>query len=129
MGRVYIPTEPNGVSGAPGSKLPRNDWTALNRVRTNHCRCADSLFKWNTLPGLHCNCGAPRQTIRLIVSECPLRVYEGEWSDFLGAAPEALQWIKNSDIQLLLLLVRFPYVRYLHLVYLLFHLYKFYSDL
>ncbi|XP_067005749.1 guanine nucleotide-binding protein G(o) subunit alpha isoform X3 [Anabrus simplex] len=38
-----------------------------------------------------CDCGAPRQTIPHIVSECQLRAYPGSLEDFLSPTAEALQ--------------------------------------
>ncbi|RZF37085.1 hypothetical protein LSTR_LSTR012577 [Laodelphax striatellus] len=58
--------EPEGFS------LPRHLWKGLNRVRTGHGVCGDSLHKWGIIPSPQCDCGAPNQTVRHIVEVCPV---------------------------------------------------------
>jgi hypothetical protein len=84
----------------PGSDLPRNIWSMLNRIRTKHGRCRSLLFKWGKLESAECDCGAPDQTVLHIVQDCSLRAYRGEFVDFLRATPEAVAYISNLDVQL-----------------------------
>ena len=81
-----------------GYELPRKIWSSLNRIRTNHGRCADSLHKWGKISTPGCDCGANRQTIRHIVETCETRAYDGSFSDFLMATDAAKDYIHNLDI-------------------------------
>ncbi|KAL1122101.1 hypothetical protein AAG570_003507, partial [Ranatra chinensis] len=38
----------------PGFHLPRKSWSALNRVRTEHGRCACAMHKWGKAPTPFC---------------------------------------------------------------------------
>lgn len=81
----------------PGFNLPRKTWSTLNRIRTQHGRCAYSLNKWGKLPSSSCDCGEV-QTIKHIIEDCPERAYEGHPDDFLIAAPEAIDYIQYLDV-------------------------------
>ncbi|KAG5871607.1 hypothetical protein JTB14_027363 [Gonioctena quinquepunctata] len=83
-----------------GSDLPRRLWSKLNRVRTGCGKCADSLHKWGRAESPQCDCGSPRQTIRHIISECPNRSYDYYLEDFMKAAPEAIEWLRNLDVDI-----------------------------
>jgi hypothetical protein len=83
-----------------GFELPRKTWSTLNRIRTNHGRCADAFYKWNIIPSPQCDCGAERQTIRHITEHCNLRAYGGHPNDFLIVTPDSIDYINNLDIQL-----------------------------
>lgn len=83
-----------------GFELPRKTWTTLNRIRTNHGRCADAFYRWNILPSSQCDCNAERQTIRHIIQECTRRAYTGHSSDFLIATPGSIDYINNLDLSL-----------------------------
>ena len=83
-----------------GFDIPRKLWVKLNRIRTLNGRCADTLYKWGVKTSPSCDCGAPRQTIQHIVSDCPLRAYHGPIADFSEGAPNALEWIKNLDVDI-----------------------------
>lgn len=89
-----------GNSPAPGFDLPRRTWTTLNRIRTNHGICAESLFKWGKIPSPQCDCGAPSQSVHHLAFECDRRAYQGNPSDFLLATPASLEWIKNLDVKI-----------------------------
>lgn len=82
----------------PGFDMPRKTWSALNRIRTNHGRCADSMFKWGKSASPECDCNTGRQTIRHIVEACPLRSYSGPFDDFLEATDSAVEYICNLDV-------------------------------
>ncbi|KAG5885110.1 hypothetical protein JTB14_017285 [Gonioctena quinquepunctata] len=83
-----------------GSVLPRRLWSKLNRVRTGCGKCADSLHKWGRAESPQCDCGSPRQTIRHIISECPNRSYDYDFEDFMEATPEAIEWLRNLDVDI-----------------------------
>lgn len=83
-----------------GMGLPRHTWRTLNRVRTGHGVCADSLYRWDKASSPQCDCGFERQTIRHIVEDCSLRAYNGNLKDFHDATQPALDWISNLDINL-----------------------------
>lgn len=84
----------------PGFDLPRRTWTALNRIRTGHGNCRDSRHRWNMAPSAECDCGAERQTVHHIVTECPLRRYTGNIIDFALATPASIDYINKLDIKL-----------------------------
>ncbi|XP_023213644.1 uncharacterized protein LOC111616470 [Centruroides sculpturatus] len=67
----------------PGFELSRNLWSVLNRIRTKHGLCRDSLFRWGKVASAQCDCGAERQTIHHILEDCPVRSFSGQLSDFL----------------------------------------------
>ena len=96
----FAPESPivDPTTQVPGFDLPRYLWTWLNRIRTNHGRCADSLFKWGALPSSACDCGEPRQTVTHIVRDCRLRRFEGDWSDLHSATPGAIDWLVKLDV-------------------------------
>lgn len=83
-----------------GFDLPRKLWIRLNRIRSMTGRCADSFHKWGIMTSASCDCGEPKQTIRHIVSECPLRSYGGSMTDFIKLTPNSLQWFENLDIEI-----------------------------
>lgn len=83
-----------------GTNLDRQKWVKLNRIRSGYGRCGDSLHKWGLADSPSCDCGAPRQTIKHIREECPLRPFQGRWSDFMKAEEFALDWIENLDINI-----------------------------
>ncbi|KAG5861330.1 hypothetical protein JTB14_033244 [Gonioctena quinquepunctata] len=83
-----------------GSDLPRRPWSKLNRVRTGCGKCADSSHKWGRAESPQCDCGSPRQTIRHIISEYPNRSYDYDLEDLMKAAPEAIEWLRNLDIDI-----------------------------
>lgn len=83
-----------------GTHLSRRMWCKLNRIRTGHGRCKASLHKWGFIDSPECDCGAPEQTIKHIVIDCPLRKFPGNWDDFLTATPDALNWIASLDVDL-----------------------------
>lgn len=84
----------------PGFNLPRRTWTTLNRIRTGHGNCADFHHKWNRIPSAECECGAEKQTIHHITSECPLRKYEGSVSDFACVTQTSIDYMNKLDIRL-----------------------------
>lgn len=45
-----------------GFLLPRKVWCNFNRLRTEHGRCNEMLFKWRIIDDPSCSCGEPNQT-------------------------------------------------------------------
>lgn len=85
------------TASPPGFNLPRKTWCTLNRIRTQHGRCAYFLNKWGKLPSPSCDCGEV-QTIAHIIEECPHRSYQGSPEEFLLATPDAIEYINNLDV-------------------------------
>uniref|UniRef100_A0A2D4LLQ5 Uncharacterized protein n=1 Tax=Micrurus spixii TaxID=129469 RepID=A0A2D4LLQ5_9SAUR len=56
-----------------GFDIPHQHWSTLNRIRTQHGVCQDSLFKWGLVSTPQCNCGCSSTNIHHMVSECPSR--------------------------------------------------------
>lgn len=83
----------------PGFDLPRKTWSTLNRIRTQHGRCAYSLHKWGKQPSPLCDCGEI-QTISHITEECTIRSYNGRPEDFLIATLESIDYINRLDVRL-----------------------------
>jgi hypothetical protein len=82
----------------PGFNLPRRHWTALNRIRTGHGRCADFFFKCGWLDSPECDCGAERQTVHHIVSECSLTAYDGDSQDFIYLNERAIDYLSKGNL-------------------------------
>lgn len=89
-----------GPKDPPGFDLPRQDWSALNRIRTEHGRSGAVLFKWGVLPSAACDCGAQEQTIEHLVATCPNRLFQGEKEEFILATEESVTWLRNLDVRL-----------------------------
>lgn len=83
----------------PGFDLPRNTWSMLNRIRTQHGRCGYMMHKWGKRPSPLCDCGQP-QTIYHITEQCPTRLYHGRSEDFLMATPESIDYVNKLDVRL-----------------------------
>lgn len=41
-----------------------------------HGRCANSLYKWDTVNSPECDYGTDKQTVNHIAFECPIRSYQ-----------------------------------------------------
>ena len=83
-----------------GFDLSRKLWCTLNRIRTNHGKCNDSFYKWGLIDSPICDCNAGTQTINHIVFNCPLRAYDGDRMDFIDVSPDAIDWMKQLDIEI-----------------------------
>lgn len=81
----------------PGFNLPRRVWSVLNRIRTQHGRCAYSMHRWGTATTPFCECGGI-QTVRHIVEDCPRTAYEGTREDFLLASPRSIAYVEKLDV-------------------------------
>lgn len=82
-----------------GFDLDRKTWKTINRIRTGHGRTGQMLSRWNnTSP--ECDCGANSQTMEHIVNVCPLRCFSGGITELHELTSEAVDWLRNIDIEL-----------------------------
>ncbi|KAI5636515.1 ecdysteroid kinase domain-containing protein [Phthorimaea operculella] len=95
-----IPSDFNPTKKPEGFNWPRKDWCQLNRLRTGHGRCGEFSHRcgWRDSPA--CDCGAPVQSMRHLILECPKRKFTGDHQDLLNLENNAAHWVKNMDIQL-----------------------------
>lgn len=94
----YLVQDPN--VRLSGFESDRKNWTQLNRIRSNHGRCNETLNKWNPDITTMCDCGHHTQTI-YHVNECGNRSYDGgiEKIFLLDEDDEnAIQWLNGLDI-------------------------------
>lgn len=87
-------------SPVPGQQLARHEWVTLNRLRTGHGRSGEMLHKWKMRDSPGCDCGHPLQSISHIISDCPLRAFNGTLEELHYATDNAVKWITTLDIQL-----------------------------
>lgn len=83
-----------------GMDKDRNIWSQVNRFRTTHGRCADTLFKWNMNSSPNCDCNEVAQTTNHIVNECDTRKLAGGIMELHEVTPDAVQWLQLMDIKL-----------------------------
>jgi len=86
-------------SRVPGFELSREQWTALNRIRTGQGRCNYQLHKWGMTDSPLCECGLI-QTTSHIVEECQRTRFEGGIATLLACGPMAIKWLEELDIRL-----------------------------
>ena len=84
----------------PGFDLKRGTWTKLNRIRTGHGRCNQTLHRWGSVDDPACDCGFAIQDVRHIVLECSLRKFQGDLTDIHNCDDSALQWLSDLDVEL-----------------------------
>ena len=84
----------------PGFELPKATWTSINRIRTNHGRCAAFLLKWGVVDNASCDCGHSIQTIEHITLDCPLRRFAGTLEDIHICTQEAISWVGDLDMEI-----------------------------
>ena len=80
--------------------LNRAIWTKLNRIRTGHGRCNNTLHLWGSMDDPGCDCGFAIQDIRHIVLECGLRRFDGDLMQLHVCDDAAIQWLNNLDLAL-----------------------------
>lgn len=81
-----------------GFEVPRQIWSTANRIRTGYARCADMLYKGNTMPSALCDYVDPRQIRAHIVQLCPNKAFPGDVEDFFFLTPFLFGWNKNLDL-------------------------------
>jgi len=93
-----IVTDP--TSTLKGQDLSCKDWSTLNRLRTEYSRCDQMLHKRDLVESPSCDCKTNYQSMSHIISDCPIRAFQGTIRDLLLPSPEAIHWIKNLDVDL-----------------------------
>jgi len=83
-----------------GMDKDRNTWSQINRFRTSHGRCADTLFKWNVNRSPNCDCSEVAQTTNHIVNDCGTRRLAGGLKALHEVTPDAVQWLQLMDVKL-----------------------------
>ena len=78
----------------PGFDLPRQQWSLLNRFRTEQGHCGAYRRKWQLTDTDLCPCGET-QTMSDVVESCPLTKLNGGLSRLHSADEEAVSWLTN----------------------------------
>ena len=78
----------------PGFDLPRQQWSLLNRFRTEQGHCGACRRKWRLTDTDLCPCGETR-TMSHIVESCPLTKLNGGLSRLHSADEDAVSWLTN----------------------------------
>ena len=84
-----------------GYDLERREWRMLNRFRCGHGCCKQQLHRWNFADSPYCDCdNVTVQTMNHILSDCHLRHFTGGLSDLNLVTEEAIEWLKNLDLEI-----------------------------
>jgi len=78
----------------PGFDLPRQQWSLLNRFRTEQRHCGACRRKWRLTDTDLCACGET-QTMSHIVESCPLTKLNGGLSRLHSADEVAVSWLTS----------------------------------
>jgi len=78
----------------PGFDLHRQQWSLLNRFRTEQGYCGACRRKWRLTDTDLCPCGET-QTMSHIVESCPLTKLNGDLSRLHSADEDAVSWLTN----------------------------------
>jgi len=78
----------------PSFDLPRQQWSLLNRFRTEQGHCGACRRKWRLTDTDLCPCGET-QTMSHIVESCPLTKLNGGLSRLHSADEDAVSWLTN----------------------------------
>jgi len=78
----------------PGFDLSRQQWSLLNRFRTEQGHCGACRRKWRLTDTDLCPCGET-QTMSHIVKSCPLTKVNGGLSRLHSADEDAVSWLTN----------------------------------
>jgi len=78
----------------PGFDLPRQQWSLLNRFRTEQGHCGACRRKWRLTDTDLCPCGET-QTMSHIVESCPLTKLNSGLSRLHSADEDAVSWLTN----------------------------------
>jgi len=76
----------------PGFDLPRQQWSLMNRFRTEQWHCGACRRKWRLTDTDLCPCGKT-QTMSHIVESCPLTKLNGGLSWLHSADEDAVSWL------------------------------------
>ena len=58
------------------------------------------MYRYGIKASPACDCGAPYQTSRHIVEECPLRLLDGGFKKLVSCDDDALSWLNSLDIDI-----------------------------
>jgi len=86
---VYDPT-----IRQPSFDLPRQQWSPLNRFRTDQGHCGACRRKWRLTDTNLCPCGKT-QTMSHIVESCPLTKLNGGLSRLHSADEDTVSWLTS----------------------------------
>ena len=78
----------------PGFNLPQQQWSLLNRFRTERGHCGACRRKWRLTDIDLCPCGET-QTMFHIVESCPLTKLNGFLSRLHSADEDAVSWLRK----------------------------------
>ena len=78
----------------PSFHLPRQQWSLLNRFRTEQGHCGACRMKWRLADTDLCPCGET-QTMPHIVESCPLTKLNSGLSRLHSADKDAVSWLIN----------------------------------
>jgi len=78
----------------PGFNLPQEQWSLLNRFRTEQGHCGACRRKWRLTDTDLCPCGEI-QTMSQIVESCPLTKLNGGLSRLHSADKDAVSWLTS----------------------------------
>ena len=78
----------------PGFDLPRRQWSAVNRFRTDQGHCRACHKRWGLTDSDLCDCGEV-QTMSHIVNTCHLTKFDGGLHELNRADADALEWLKH----------------------------------
>lgn len=78
--------------------LSRHEWFIQNRLKTNHGRCADMMYRWKLRDSPECDCGAVNQTINHITTECQIRKFRQGIEEIHEMVMKAIVLINNLDV-------------------------------
>jgi len=78
----------------PGFDLPRQQWSLLNRFRTEQEHCGACRRKWRLTDTDLCPCGET-QTMSHIVESCHLTKLNGGLSRLHSADEDAVSWLTS----------------------------------
>ena len=78
----------------PGFDLPRQQWSLLNRFRTEQGHCGACRRKWRLRDTDLCPCGES-QTMFHIVEFCPLTKLNGGLSRIHSAVEDTVSWLTS----------------------------------
>ena len=81
----------------PGFDLPRQQWSLLNRFRTEQGHCSARRRKWRLTDTDLCPCGKTK-TMSHIVESCPLTKLNGGFSRLHSADEDAVSWLTMTCI-------------------------------
>lgn len=84
-----------------GFGLERREWRILNRFRCGHGCCRQQLYRWNFTDSPYCDCdNVSIQSMNHVLNVCHLRHFTGDLSDLNSVTDEAVEWLKNLDLEI-----------------------------